>query len=198
MSTFEQHLQTNKVIFYSFFLLCIACTLYLFKDTPAICDEQVHYQESFNFSNGNFELLQISNVPGYHALMALLFKITGISSFLFARCLNALFGFFTVVAFYKLANRLTAETAVLRTLQYFFFPIIFIFYFLVYTDILSLLFVILMFSAAVEKRYVLAGVHGILSMLIRQNNVMWLAMVPVLAYVETTVTASPCSKYCLY
>ena len=58
--------------------------LALFRHTPIIVDEFENYNQALNFSNGDFHLLKISAVPGYHALIALCFKTFGISSLLFA------------------------------------------------------------------------------------------------------------------
>jgi alpha-1,2-glucosyltransferase len=57
-------------------------------------------------------------------------------------------------------------------------------FFLIYTDITSLLFVLLMVLSAVKKRPRQAGLFGLISCLIRQNNVVWVAFVLVWSYVD--------------
>jgi alpha-1,2-glucosyltransferase len=66
-------------------------------------------------------------------------------------------------------------SALVRTLQFAFFPIIFPFFSLVYMDVLALLLVLLGFYLILRRRYALAGLAGILSVLARTNNISWMA-----------------------
>lgn len=185
MNFIENYLEKNKIIFFSLLLSIIVFVLYLFRNTGIICDEKENYQQILNFTNGDYRLLEISALPGYHACMAILSKLTGLSSLFAMRCITVIFGIISVSVFYLLALHLHPESTIIRTVQYLLFPAIFIFYFMLYTDILSLLLVMLMLLFALDKRFVLAGLFGILSMLVRQNNVLWVAFIPALIYYET-------------
>jgi alpha-1,2-glucosyltransferase len=61
--------------------------------------------------------------------------------------------------------------------QFTFLPILFPQFFLVYTDVPAMLFVLLMMLAAVKRRYHAAGALGFISCLMRQNDLIWMAFV---------------------
>lgn len=81
----------------------------------------------------------------------------------------------SILVFYLLAKKVYHTSSIIKALQFSFFPILFPFFFLVYTDVLSLLLVLCALYLVLSKKYDLAGAFGVLSMLVRQNNVMWLA-----------------------
>jgi len=72
------------------------------------------------------------------------------------------------------AKQIEPKNAVLKTFQYLFFPILFIFFFLIYTDVFSLLLILLSFYFLNKEKYKTAGLFGFFSVLTRQNNIIWL------------------------
>jgi alpha-1,2-glucosyltransferase len=72
----------------------------------------------------------------------------------------------------------------LPTLQFVFFPILFPFFFLFYTDVPSLALVLWTFRLALDGRHALAGAVGIAALLMRQTNVFWIAAIALLQWVE--------------
>lgn len=169
-----------------FFVLSFTClvSFFYFKSTPLLVDEEDNYPQILNFINLNFTLLEISAVPGYHFMMAMLAKVFGFLAVEAIRGISLLFSFFSVVVFYWVANKISTESSVIKTLQYFFFPILFIFFFLLYTDVASILFTLLAFLFVLKKQYHVAGMFGILSMCMRQNNVMWLGFMVLYIFFE--------------
>jgi alpha-1,2-glucosyltransferase len=76
------------------------------------------------------------------------------------------------------------ESVRTKTLQYVFFPILFPFFFLLYTDVFSLLLVITAFFFALKKNYNLTAIIGIASILVRQNNIIWLLFLYIFLYFQ--------------
>jgi alpha-1,2-glucosyltransferase len=96
------------------------------------------------------------------------------------RWYNTAFGFLTVVAFALTYQQIHRRLDAQRVLQFVFLPILFPFFFLVYTEILSLLLVLVGLCLGLRRNYVLAGLASCLSVTVRQNNVVWLALIPLI------------------
>jgi alpha-1,2-glucosyltransferase len=170
-------------------LMAIAITalvwfLIFFRNTPLLVDEHENFRQITNFTNFHFKLLEISAMPGYHVVIASVLKATGANSIYAIRIINALIGLLSVWIFFLLVNKLDKTNRFQKSLHYLFFPILFMFFILMYTDVLSLLLVMATLLYTIDRRYVLAGLFGIASMLIRQNNVIWNAFFLALIYIE--------------
>jgi alpha-1,2-glucosyltransferase len=156
-------------------ILLIAGFLYV-NGVPYLSDESFNFRQISRFRQGDFSMEPLMNViPGYHAAVALVLWATGRTGLFSARLVSTLISAVTVLVCYLLAWRVEGRSALVRTLQFAFFPIIFPFFSLVYMDILALMLVLLGFYLVLCKRYTLAGVAGILSVLARTNNIIWLA-----------------------
>ncbi len=127
-------------------------------------------------------------IPGYHAAVALALWATGRTGLFSARLVSTLISAVTVLVFYLLAWKVEGRSALVRTLQFAFFPIIFPFFSLVYMDVLALMLVLLGFYFVLHRRYALAGLAGILSVLARTNNISWLAFLFVLCCTKNTAS----------
>lgn len=164
---------------------CLCLGFWSFYDHGLSVDENIHYDAIVRLYRGDWSLnLELPMLPAFHALVAGLVWIGGGLSEFAVRL--AVFGLSlaTVVVFYVLAKTLSPEEAGTRTLQFTFLPILFPQFFLIYTDVTSLLFVLLMMLAVVRRRYWVGGGFGILACLVRQNNVIWLAFAVVLSHVS--------------
>src|SRR5882757_3798150 len=120
----------NAFLLFGFVAVVLIAAFYFFKDTRLIVDEKDNYPQIINFINFKFQLLEISAVPGYHALMAACAKVFGINSIAGVRGISLFFSFLSVLVFYLVANKISPSTSVTKTLQYFFLPVLFIFFFL--------------------------------------------------------------------
>jgi alpha-1,2-glucosyltransferase len=114
-------------------------------------------------------------VPGFHALVAGLTLVAGGVSELSVRATVALLSLATIATFYQLAKALQPGRAGAVTLQFSLLPILYPQFFLVYTDVATLLFVLLLMLATVRGWLATAGLLGLVSCLMRQNNVIWVA-----------------------
>lgn len=151
----------------------------LIKDKTFIIDEPWHYQEIENISRNPLNLeayRSTATLPGYHLTMAALRSLLGIDSLSLTRLLTLFFSLLSVIAFYLISRRISNIKAYEKTLQYFFFPILYIFFFLVYTDVFSLFLLLSSLYFLMAGRYKFSGLLGFLSVLVRQNNVIWLGL----------------------
>ena len=166
------------------FVILLAEFMFMSNVRPLV-DEGNNFRQITRYINGDFSMQpQMNVIPGYHALVALAmaaFHKTGIFT---ARLVSMGISILSVAVFYLLALKIYNRPSLTKTLQYTFFPILFPFFALVYTDILALLLVLLAFYLVLWKRYTLAGFVGILSVLARTNNIAWLAFLYVLVYFE--------------
>lgn len=126
----------------------------------------------------------MTTFPGYHFVIGLLSHLFKNPSLSLARSLSTIFSFLSVLVFYLIAKEIDPQKAATKTLQYFFFPLLFVFFFLVYTEAFSLLLVMLSFYFLTKGRYKTSGVFGLLSVLVRQNNIIWLGFFVLLIVLE--------------
>jgi alpha-1,2-glucosyltransferase len=155
-----------------------------FFDNGQSVDENVHYDQIVRLARGNWSLNpELTTLPGFHAIVAALVWAAGATE---SSVRLAVFGLSlaAVGVFYALARTLQPEHAGMRTLQFTLLPILFPQFFLIYTDVTSLLFVLLMMLAAAQRKYWVAGVLGLLSCLVRQDNVIWVAFAVLWSYLR--------------
>jgi len=148
-------------------------------------DEVFHYPEIMRFASGNFQhTSQIAMGPGYHFVMALptwIFRLGTVASVRFLEILVSA-GF--LLLFYRLARQLDPAHASMKLLQVSLYPLLFPYYFILFTDIMTTLFVLLCFYFVLSRRYTLAGLVGSLSLVVRQSSVVWLVLFLVFAYIQ--------------
>jgi alpha-1,2-glucosyltransferase len=126
--------------------------------------------------------MNISTIPGYHYAMWALACLTGHSSIQDIRLFNTVFGFLCVLVFAMCAVKIHGVLRLDRILQFTFLPILFPFFFMVYADAFSLLLVLLSFYTALSGRMAISGLICCAGVLVRQNNMVWLAAIPAIMY----------------
>jgi alpha-1,2-glucosyltransferase len=157
-------------------LIVFFLAFFFIQDNSSYVDEYFHFKQIQIFYQGKFEVdPYITTIPGYHLVLAVIAKIFGISTLSFLRTINFILSFLSIVTFYCLVSRLDYDQRSLITVQYIFFPILFPFFFLLYTDVLSLFLVMLSFYFMLLEMNRSSGIMGIFSMAIRQTNIIWLA-----------------------
>ncbi len=139
-----------------------------------IGDEGVHSFQIYKFINGSYEHFKyITMLPVYHAANALLVKIFGATDLAYLRFANLLLGCIAVPAFLALAKTFYPRQAYSRTLQFVFIPFVFPLFFLIYTDLFSLAFTLLMIERTLKKKYYMAAIFAFAAVFIRQPNLIW-------------------------
>jgi len=155
-------------------------------------DEPFHIAQITKFLNKDFSVAKIvvTMIPTYH------FMIHGILYFKNAvtaqdmRFVSFLISILCVPVFFLLARHFWDEnTALHRTLQFTFLPIVFFLFPLIYTDLWALLFVLLMLLAALKERVFIAALCGTMAVAIRQPNIIWVGFVWLLLLDDYTFAA---------
>lgn len=169
----------------AFITLACLCTLLRLSTNSIVADERVHRLQIMTLAGGRLEILdKLTMIPGYHALIALLARLTGSESAPELRILSALASLPVIGVFYAIVRQLTPRFAAVATLQFAFLPLLFPFFFVLYTDAFSLLLVLLSVLLVLRRRRNAAAVVAILSVLVRQTNILCLALALGLSYLE--------------
>jgi alpha-1,2-glucosyltransferase len=164
--------------------MILAAVFLVFADNEPRWDEDVHVRQIEGFVRGEWQMEpDLTTLPGFHALMALGAWLSGTSRMPSLRLFQFEIALCAIAVFFFLARRRDPAHVAHKTLQFVFLPILFPQFFLIYTDVASLGFVLLTALAAGQGRYRTAGVFGLASCLVRQNNIVWVALVFVQAYV---------------
>jgi alpha-1,2-glucosyltransferase len=178
---------TKRITFVVLLLVSITFvfSFLLIKDSKLIVDETDHYDQIKRFINKDFTLNpELTTIPGYHVIFAFFASMFSLASIPSIRFLCLIFSMLSVVTFFLLARTIHKDSSVIRTLHYCFFPILFPFFFLIYTDVFSLWLILISLYALVQQRYYIAGIIGTLSLLVRQNNVVWVLFLCMFNYLE--------------
>lgn len=146
-----------------------------------IGDEWAHLKQAkdlFAFLRDGTEFIPVHPaIPGYHLVLALIGLISTVNEQNFYRAVSLALSVLTVPVFAFAARDLWGRRLlVLRTLQFVFMPLAFPFFFLLYTDVPSLLPLLLCFAFLQRRRYHAAGILAFLTIATRQNNVIWILM----------------------
>lgn len=179
------HVFTKTYGLFAFIVFISLLSLVYLRGSLTYGDENIHRYQIEKFINGEYDLHpNLTTIPAYHALLALAGKAFGASSISFFRFINFLISFFALVLFLKTAKILDSESSHLKTLELYMLPILFPFWYLIYTDALSFFMVMgmLYFLFAGSKNS--SAFFGIGSYLVRQMNVIWFLFLFVLDYLE--------------
>jgi alpha-1,2-glucosyltransferase len=153
------------------------------SQAPLLSDESFNFRQITRFLRRDFSMEPLMNViPGYHALVALLLAAVGKRGAFSARLVSVAISAAAVAVFYLLTWKVHARPSLTRTLQFTTLPLLFPFFALIYTDVLALLLVLAAFYLALLRRYNLAGLVGMLSILARTNNIVWFAFLYLYIY----------------
>jgi len=146
------------------------------KDEGLFIDEYPHYQsikEITQLQITEETFLRNAHFPGYYLLLGFLGFLFKNNSIALMRFLNTLFSVACVYVFHKTAKEIDSKSCYIKTFQFLLFPILFPFFFLIYNDVLSLFLVLLSFLFLIKKRINFSVVAILASILIRQNNIIW-------------------------
>lgn len=150
-----------------------------------VSDEAVHGHQLLNLARGQLELVEgLTTIPGYHVVLALLCGLFQVETVVGARMVSALMSLPATLVFFALALRLNRTRVLETTLQLHFLPILFPYFFLLFTDGFSLFLVLLSLYLAVCRRPHASALASIASVLVRQNNILWLFFVWAFSYLE--------------
>lgn len=184
MKKLLRRLIENKNTLLLFSIAILIVPFLLIRNQNPYGDEYVHLEQIKYFIEGKLQIVRgISKLPGYFLLIAFFshtFNINELGGF---RTISFLISILSILVYYKLVKKLDKKNAIITTIQYILLPISFPLLFLLYTESLSTLLVILSLYLAIRKRYLLASVVSLLSVGIRQTNIIWFLFIFILSYV---------------
>ncbi len=139
-------------------------------------DEGYHHSQIQTFMGGEAKMHPaLTTIPGFHALLAGPAAFINSDQLWLLRSFNILISIASIWVCFAIAKKLEedADRTLAKTIQYVFLPILFPFFILLYTDVLSLLLVLAAVLGMMHRRYALGTIAGLLSVCVRQNNIMW-------------------------
>ncbi len=111
---------------------------------PHTFHQQWHYAQIKNFIDFNFNLnSHLSMLPGYHYTIFPIAWLFGVSSVPSIRLITLFISIFSIIVFFIAPRYVSKNDSEAKTLQYILFPLLYPFFFVIYTDVLSLLLVTL-------------------------------------------------------
>lgn len=168
----------RRTIIVSSLCLLLIISFLLIKNKMPYGDENPHLEQTILFMKGEYKLLTgFAKLPGYPAALAFLGSLININQIEGLRTISFLFAVSSIIIFYKLTRKIDPQNSLIKTFQYAFMPIQFIYLFLLYTESLSHLLILSMFYLAINKKYFYAGLVSFLSITVRQTNVIWMVMI---------------------
>ncbi|PBC32667.1 Putative alpha-1,2-glucosyltransferase ALG10-B [Apis cerana cerana] len=153
-------------------------------------DEIFHVSQTLQYCNNNFTQWnpKITTLPGLYLITTLILSPLKLCNIFYMRCIN-LFGTFLNL---YLAQNIIKKISIIYWKQRWndwmklivacnimFFPPLFFWHFLYYTDVASVNAILLMLLLHLYKQFKTAAFIGLLSILIRQTNIIWVAFITV-------------------
>lgn len=157
--------------------------LLLAQHGTLIVDELVHISQIAYFlhiEGGEFYKV-LTTIPGYHLVMAAFLSTLDHITLGAARALSSLFGIVALALFWAIRRHVCPPDAQRATAQMMCLPFLFPYYFLVYTDALSLAAVLAGVLAALRGRHGWAALAMVAAIAVRQNNVLWVGFFALIA-----------------
>lgn len=138
-------------------------------------DERAHWPAVQSFAHGLWRLdPAISTWPTANALIGWILGALGLADSLVAgRLIVVAFAILGAVAFLRLAEMFDADSAPLKTAQFFLSPVVLPFAALVYTDVPALICLLWAALAAMRRQAWLMIGAGALACAMRQSNLVW-------------------------
>ena len=122
------------------------------KNQILIVDEGNHTDQITRFVHGEFLFNSfLMTIPGYHFVMAVFVKMFKAESLSDIRLIALFLNILILPVYYLCARQIGHSNPLFKTLQFAYFPIIYPFYFLIYTDIFSLLLILAAFFFILRK-----------------------------------------------
>lgn len=177
---------SQTALFFATAVVLLVASFLLTKNLPQVADENVHYRQILNtlakkpFTIDPYTVM----IPGYHWTVALPSAFLHDARESTLRLTTTFLSFFCVLVFFLLARRIDPDSAVQKSFLFLLFPLLVPFYSLIYTDIYSMAYVFLALFFALDQCFWLSGIAAFLSLLVRQNNIVWLVMTALVAYAE--------------
>ena len=166
-----------------------------------VADEGFHGPQIWTFYTGQFSLVpQLTMPPTYHLIIAAMMRACGFYNVDVLRFFSSCIGILGVPLMYALVCQFWPKEAGMRAIQWLFMPIVFPFFFLIYTDSWAMLPLFGMLLLTLKRRHLLAALCGFLAICFRQTAVAWVGLAFLFTLLEdsTSANGTPSLRRTLY
>lgn len=147
-----------------------------------IADELFHLAQIMLFRSSNYMIVpELTMPPTYHLAVGESAKMLGVDSLSGIRMVSASISFIAVILAWVYLTNQKALLPLLRSVQLLFSPLLWPVYWILYTDIPSLITIILSLILLVNQRYFLSALVCLISLCFRQHNVFWVLLMWLMA-----------------
>jgi len=144
------------------------------SDSRLLCDEIFHFKQIVTFSKLTFSIIPgLTTTPGYNFVVGLIGRVFGVQSVESFRIISSILSLSSVLVFFVILTLQGSRDNLFKTLQFFFFPLVFPFFYLFYTDVSALLILYLSFYFYLRKQYSFVGIFLIAGLAFRQTLIFW-------------------------
>lgn len=145
-------------------------------------DEHFHLGQIRLINSDDFVRVPELTTPlGFHYSVALPGRWLGVDSITGLRAISATLALVSILLAWLCVQRSHDDGASMRALQILFCPLLWPFYFLLYTDLVSLAVVLTGLMFVLSGRFALAGLIGVAMLGWRQSNVFWAGLLWLMA-----------------
>ncbi|KRT80872.1 hypothetical protein AMK59_5080, partial [Oryctes borbonicus] len=157
----------------------------VYNTVHTVIDEEFHIPQGMAYCNFNFSVWnhKITTLPGLYIVSTILLGPLHLCSTYWLRFVNYLGGvinmcLFVILfgAFNEKINNREKLSALLSAFNLSILPPLFFFTNLYYTDVVSVMFILLLLIFNKTDKHVLASACGLLSVIMRQTNIIWVGM----------------------
>jgi alpha-1,2-glucosyltransferase len=151
-----------------------------------IADEFSHLGQIALFRISNYSIIpSLTMPPTYHLLIGEAVKALQIDNFSGIRIVSSILSFMAVILAWTYYKNQKSPFILLQSLQLFFSPLLWPFYWILYTDIPSLVLTLLSLIFFLKQRYTLSAFSCLISLLFRQHNIFWVLLIWFMAMEQT-------------
>lgn len=173
------------VLFPVIFISILFSAFSIRRQNTFIQDEYFHYDQIRRFIHGDKLFNEaLMTYPGYHYILASIARVVRVEDVTSMYVIALITNILVIPLFFVTAKTVDKNTSHTKTLLFTFLPILFPFFPMIYTDVLSLFFILLSYVFAIKRKPVLSGIAAGMSVFIRQNNIIWLVFINTILYVR--------------
>ncbi len=168
--------------------------LFYLNSNPIADEGGQHLHAIREFYNGRWTLPDhLPMLPTYHVVATLCWKAFG-PHLAVLRGLSAILAVLAIVVFGAIARHEALEHPGDAILHFAWLPILFPFLAMVYTEAMSMLFLVLAVYMHVRRRFLLSAVMLLLACLVRQSNALWVVFMALWAILQIDRAAGFCPR----
>lgn len=151
-----------------------------------IADELFHLAQIALFKASSYTIVPaLTMPPTYHFVVGKIAGIFGVETFSGIRMVSGGISFVTVILAWVYLQNQKSTFPLLQSIQLLFSPLLWPVYWILYTDIPSLITTILSLILLVNQRYLLSALVCLISLCFRQHNIFWVLLIWLMAMVQT-------------